>query len=319
MKNHLQNILSFAAFAAVMVFCGIGVRSTYENTVNPPTRITVTTTEKEPSKDTGWQLKEPSESAEFISGPLAANVGELCVFRLNDPGTKADWIIVPPATCYIDSSGSSLAFASNVPSKYSIVAAIVEDGVPKILMHVCEYGVSPEPSPNPSPTPTPTPNPTPTPQPANLGEWIKQSIPDAGRGQCAALTACYEAAADGIEKGSIKTPEAAFSVIRTATQTKIKPDIWGPFLDQLSGKINEKLDGNTDVKKLGTIFSEIANGLKAVSDTGDVPEDKSPISEALILPQNIPVTNYISPPSVCSDPTGKACQPQPTIQYRRAK
>ena len=317
MKKQLQNILSFAVFATVMVFCGIGVRSTYENAVNPPTRITVTATENKPSKDTGWQLKEPRESAEFISGPLAADVGQLCVFKLNDPNARADWVIVPPATCYIDSSGSSLAFASNVPSKYSIIAAIVEEGVPKILMHVCEYGVSPNPSPTPTPNPTPTP--PPTPQPANLGEWIRQNIPDAGRGQCAALAACYEAAADGIEKGSIKTPEAAFSVIRTATQTKIKPDIWGPFLDQLSGKINEKLDGNTDVKKLGTIFSEIANSLKAVSDTGDIPEDKSSISEALKLPTTAPATNYISPPSVCTDPTGKACQPQPIIQYRRQK
>ncbi len=271
---------------------GIGVRSTYENTVNPPTRITVTTIENKPSKDTGWQLKEPCESAEFISGPLVANIGELCVFRLNDPETRADWVIVPEATCYIDSSGSSLAFASNVPSKYTIIAAVVEEGVPKILTHICEYGVQPQPDPGPSPNPDPTPKPNPPPNPIqSLKDWVSQNVPVAGKNK------------------------AAFSVIRTASQTKIDVETWSSFLDTLSGKITEKLAGSTDVKTLGTIFSEIAEGLKAVavSDTGTPAEPEN--SEPDILP--FPQADSIS---TCPDPGGEACQPQqPIIQYRRRK
>ena len=263
----------------------------------------------EKSADTGWQLKEPTDSAEFISGPLVASVGELCVFRLNDPGTKADWIIVPPATCYIDSSGSSLAFASNVPATYTIIAAIVEDGIPKILTHICEYGISPEPTPNPSPTP----NPTPTPPPANLTEWVTKNIPDGGQSQCAALASCYESAAEGIEKGSIRTTEAAFSAIRTATQTKIKPEIWGTFLDALAIKITEKMDGSNDVRKLGAIFSEIVSGLKAVSDTGDIPENEM-LSEVLKLPTAPPAANCDSPSGTCPVPTVK-----PTPTYIRSR
>jgi len=308
MKKSLQALFSGVLIGLLVYFALVGIETKYHHFTTKAPAVSVI----EKSTNTGWQLKEPSESAEFISGPLVANVGELCVFRLNDPGTKADWIIVPPATCYIDSSGSSLAFASNVSSKYTIIAAIVEDGEPKILTHICEYGISPEPSPSPTPTPTPTP----TPQPADFGQWIKQNVPDAGRGQCAALAACYEAAAEGIDKGTIKTPEAAFSAIRTCSQTKIKPEIWGIFLDILSEKITEKLDGNTDVKKLGTIFSEISSALKAVSTTEDAADQ---LSEALKLPSSPPPANFISPPSTGVDPTGRTSQPQTTIQYRRSK
>jgi len=178
------------------------------------------------------------------------------IFQLNDSVTKADWLIVPPAACYIDSAGSSLAFASNVSAKYTVIAAIVEDGVPKILSHLCEYGPSPEPAPLPNPPPTPSP------QPANLTEWVTNNIPADGQRQCAALASCYEAAADGIDKGSIKSIDAAFAAIRTASQTKIKPGLWGPFLDQLAVKVTEKLDGSNDIRKLGTIFKEIAEGLR---------------------------------------------------------
>ena len=253
MKRHLQTIVSGVLLVLLVYFASVGLDSQYRHFVTKTEAVSA----MEKSTDPGWQLKEPSESAEFIAGPLAANVGELCVFRLNDSGTKADWIIVPPATCYIDSSGSSLTFASNVPAKYTIIAAIVENGEPKILTHICEYGFLPEPSPNPTPAPKPNPS-------TSLTEWIAQNIPDGGRGQCTALASCYESATEGIDKGSIKTPEAAFSAIRTVTQTKIKPEIWGNFLDQLSVKVTEKMGGSNDIQKLGAIFKEIADGLKTI-------------------------------------------------------
>ncbi len=241
----------------------------------------------------------------YVAGPVAASVGELCVFRLNDSKTYADWCIVPEATCYIDSSGSSLAFASNNRATYTILAAIVEDGIPKILTHVCEYGLQPRPDPSPTPNPDPTPKPNPPPN-LSLTEWVTQNVPEAGRHQCAALASCYEATADAIENDSILTQAAAFSTIRTASQTKIDIAVWLDFLDLLSGKVNAALDGSTDVKKLGTIFSEIAEGLKllAISDTESTAEQD--VSAPDILP---------FPTTTCPDSTCK-----PTVQpLRRAK
>ena len=306
MKKQLQNILSVAAFAAVMVLCGIGIQKTCERAIKPSALIAVST-EKAPSN--GWQLKEPTEAAEFITGPLAADVGQLCVFRLNDPDTRADWVIVPEATCYVDSSGSSLAFASNIPSKYTIIAAIVEEGVPKILTHICEYGLQPGPQPSPNPDPTPKPNPPPI---TTLKDWVSQNVPEAGKSKAAALASCYESAALGIESDSIRSQEAAFSVIRTATQTKIDIEIWSTFLDALSDKITEKLAGNNNVKTLGTIFNEIAEGLKSVSATETQAEPEVSVPDIIPFPTT-------SQSLTCPDPTGKACQPQPRIQYRRAR
>jgi len=300
-KKYLQPICFCLLLVLIGYFGSVGIRELTDSRRQSAEIL--------PSASAVCQL--PSDN--YITGPLAANVGELCVFRLNDPGTKADWIIVPPATCYIDSSGSSLAFASNVPAKYTIIAAIVEEGVPKILTHVCEYGVSPEPTPNPTPIPNPKP------EPSNLAVWVAKNIPEEGRSQCAALASCYEATAEAIEKNTIRTTEAAFSTLRTATQTKVKPDIWGSFLDQLAVKVTERLDGSNDVRKLGVIFSEIANGLKSVSDTGDeLPFSESNIlSEVLKLPQAPPAVNFILPPGVRTDPTERTLQP--FIQPRRSR
>jgi hypothetical protein len=88
----------------------------------------------------------------------------------------------------------------------------------------------------------------------------------------------------------------------------------------LSVKVTEQL-GDGDVKKLGTIFTEIANGLKAVSDASDSLEDVVPNVEP-------PSSETDTTSAICPDPTGKACQlqsqpqsktiqPSTTYQYRR--
>ncbi|MCL2624287.1 MAG: hypothetical protein FWD31_11545 [Planctomycetaceae bacterium] len=275
MNKALQKISCFVA----VVICGVilllaasGVRDITIRYVSTP--VTVQT----------------SDSVSFITGPVAADIGELCVFRLNDVTKRADWCVVrqsdvgPPPICYIDSSGSSIAFASNISAKYTIVAAIVENGVSKILMHICEYGFSPTP-PNPGPIPNPGPGPQPEPEPTTLAAWVRQNIPVAGRPQQVILASCYEAVADAIDAGTIKSQAAAFASIRTNTQAKIKPGTWEPFLEKLSEQIQSKLDGNADVKRLCILFREVADGLKEpvhdVFDNGDF---------------------------VCPDPTGQACR-----------
>jgi hypothetical protein len=208
------------------------------------------------------------ELSEHISGDVTATLGELCVFTLNDSTTRADWMIVPETKFYIDSSGSSLAFASNVPARYTIIAAIVEAGQSKIITHIIDYGLSPEPTPE----PTPQPKPTPKPEPVTLSDWVQKNIPQSGYSQVSALAACYESVVTGIETGRIQSQNAAYSLIRTTTQSKIKIALWRPFLDQLSIKITESLNGSTDIHKLGTIFSEVVTGLNAIASDGVEPE-----------------------------------------------
>lgn len=294
MKYTVKNVAVVAVLMFVSFMTGIGLYRTAKAIVTPTAQVETVTAplakaapEAPHRPSPGWSVKEPSQAAEFISGPLAANVGELCVFRLSDPKTYADWCIVPDATCYIDSSGSSLAFASNNNATYTILAAIVDEGVPKILTHVCRYGQSPQPDPGPTPNPDPSPEPTPAPNPmTSLKDWVTQNVPEGGRAQCGALAFCYEATADAIESGSVLTQAAAYSTLRTATQTKIKVDTWADYLDALSGKVTTSLDGSTDVHRLGSIFRTIAEGLRAVSETetGDDGEPEGNVAVPLRLP-----------------------------------
>jgi hypothetical protein len=256
MNKQIQNIVSTLLFILMMIFSGIGIMETVKKFTGQSTIdfVTIDDTKTLPKRDK--EIPAPStEQLESISGEVSANLGELCVFRLNDPNTRADWIIVPETKFYIDSSGSSLAFASNVPARYTIIAAIVEDGQSKILTHLIDYGISP------APNPSPTPEPKPEPEPVTLSQWVHKNVPPLGCSQALALATCYESVVTGIETGHIKTPTAAYSLIRTMSQTKINLDLWQPFLDQLSIKITEKLNGSTDIHQLGTIFSQIAEGL----------------------------------------------------------
>jgi hypothetical protein len=75
------------------------------------------------------------------------------------------------------------------------------------------------------------------------------------------LASCYEAVADAIDAGTIRSQAAAYASLRTSTQAKIRPGTWEPFLDLLSRKIQDQLGGSTDALRLGGIFREIADGL----------------------------------------------------------
>jgi len=67
---------------------------------------------------------------------------------------------------------------------------------------------------------------------------------------------------------------------------------WEKFLDDLADQIQSKLAGNTEIRPLGTLFREIADGLKTK------PEVSVPLE------------------AVCPDPTGAACQQPTTTTWR---
>lgn len=236
---------------------------------------------------TETHFNTPVCETEFISGPPAANTGDLCVFQISDPKIRADWTVVrhvdgeAPVPLYVDSSGSSLAFSSNIPARYTIVAAVCSGGNPKILRHVCQYGVTPQPEPKPPPNPEPEPVTT-------LTEWVRRNIPEAAQAETAALADCYRGAVEAIENERIRTVQAAFSSVRTNTQTKITLSLWQDFLDELSKKITAQHENPDDVESLGVIFRDIAEGLKSS------PEDNVPI---------IPSVENQEPCVTCPSPT----------------
>jgi hypothetical protein len=254
MNKRFRFIFFVTLIFVISILCGIGL----QNIVTKNIRLSNTifnSREETLLRNNNYKSCDSSKSDNFIYGQITASIGELCVFKLSDTSIRADWQVIPPIPCYIDSSGSSLIFATNIPATYTIVAAIIVNNEPKILTHNCNYGVSP--------TPAPTPV-------LSLSDWVRQNIPDVGVEHIASLASCYELTIDAIDKKKIKTVSAALSLLRNTTQTKINISIWQPFLDKLSDKISVQLNNCNDIYELKTILSEIYSGLQIHSNNSNI-------------------------------------------------
>ena len=210
-----------------------------------------------------------------IDGPKNAGVGELCVFNLTSDEAIADWNIVPQADFYVDTAKRTLVFSTPRAGNYTIIAATIVEGKPLVLTHACSYGTSPSPYPEPNPQPQPQPDP---PKPATLKDWVTQNIPNDGRKDTKYLADCFDNAASGMERGTIRTVDAAYASIRTNTQTKVSNKTWGGFFDGLETEVNAKLgDGKT--KELATLYRQVAQGLRAdvQASTADCPTGTCPV------------------------------------------
>jgi len=206
-----------------------------------------------------------------IDGPKSAGVGELCVFNLTSDEAVADWQIVPQSEFYVDSSKRTLVFSTPKAGNYTIIAATVLDGKPLVLSHFCQYGSEPSPGPNPSPKPEP-------PKPTTLKEWVTQNIPNDGKKDIKYLADCFDSAASGMERGTIRSLDAAYASIRTCTQTKVSNKVWSGFFDGLENEVSTKLgDGKT--KELAALYRQIAQGLRAevTSSAADCPTGTCPL------------------------------------------
>ena len=209
-----------------------------------------------------------------IDGPKTAGVGELCVFNLTSDEAIADWNIVPQADFYVDTAKRTLVFSTPKAGNYTIIAATIVEGKPLVLTHSCSYGLNPTPYPQPNPEPQPQPDP---PKPATLKDWVTQNIPNDGMKDTKYLADCFDSTASGMERGMIRTVDAAYASIRTNTQTKVSNKTWGGFFDGLETEVNKNL-GNGNVKDLASLYRQIAQGLRAeVTNTADCPMGTCPV------------------------------------------
>ncbi len=191
-----------------------------------------------------------------IDGPKNAGVGELCVFHLTSEEAIADWQIVPNAEFYVDTSQRTLVFSTPKAGNYTIIAATIVENKPLVLTHFCSYGGD---VPNPKPDPDPEPEP---PKPLTLKDWVTQNIPNDGKKDTKFLADCFDNAASGMERGMIRSVDAAYASVRTCTQTKASHKVWATFFDGLASQVHEKFtSGNT--KDLAALYRQIAQGLRA--------------------------------------------------------
>ncbi len=192
-----------------------------------------------------------------IDGPNSAGVGELCVFHLTSEEAIADWQIIPQAEFYVDTSKRTLVFSTPKAGNYTIIAATIVEDKPLVLTHACRYGGDKVPNPEPKPDPEPEP-----PKPLTLKDWVTQNIPNDGKKDTKYLAECFDNAASGMERGMIRTVDAAYASVRTCTQTKANNKVWATFFDGLAAQVHEKLSGG-NTKDLAALYRQIAQGLRA--------------------------------------------------------
>lgn len=223
-----------------------------------------------------------------LVGPKEARAGQLVVFecistRASNPETSTtplagtiqtssspntDWIVTPIETasgCWsVDSSGSRLYFASPTAGTFTVIAATSIEG--RSMIHSAHFfnGTTPPPEPSPQPQPDPLPR--------NFAEWVKvesQSVdsPRSSR-ERSELGACFELILSGIDRGTIKSPQAARTMLRrcwAARSAAIHPEsaaLWNGFLEKLGERIGTEL--GAEINKLSAIrslYAEAAEGL----------------------------------------------------------
>ena len=201
-----------------------------------------------------------------ILGPHSAQRGNLVVFETSEP---ADWCLAPldksVGKWSVDTSGKILFFASSEPGIYTICAAIVVDGQPKILSKTFANGGDEEDF-----EPQPDLKLDLKPDPDDFEAWIRANTAELSLtknylAEKKMFAACFQSVVDGIRQGSVRSAAAARAGLRTCLASKLltcsaeSRKLWTQFLDLLAKEIENrcKTDPN-NLQLMKSVYSEVA-------------------------------------------------------------
>jgi hypothetical protein len=204
-------------------------------------------------------------SAQELIGTDRTFSGTLALFEIV-PSQEASWHIVPPPasageTYQIDSNSSRLYFASPVPGRYTVIAGIVTDGTPNLLVKTFINGAEKE---NPSPIPAPP--------IATLESWLQTQLPVLVKSKNIAsetqiVAECFEQIIQRIDTANIATAQNARTQLqitlagRLALASPTAVTDWTPFLTELSRQLEKELG-----EKINSL-NDVTKTLQSVSDT----------------------------------------------------
>jgi len=193
-----------------------------------------------------------------IHGPHSTFCGNLVVFETSEP---ADWCLIPLDKSLgkwsIDTSGKMLYFASSEPGLYTVCAAIIVEGKPKILSKTFSNGGDGF-------------EPKPQPDPDELGTWIRAKTVELSRtknylAEKEMFAACFQSVADGIQQGSVRSAPAARANMRSCIASKLltcsveSRKLWTQFLDALSEEIENRCKKEpNNLQVIRAVYAEIA-------------------------------------------------------------
>lgn len=220
-----------------------------------------------------------------IVGPTEVDAGRLAVFSIEGPqDAKLVWKVICPDQCELTENDVSipvennakLVFASPVPGRYRVLAAVAYaenlyllDTVLTVSGAVPPVPPNPPNPPNPGPNP-PGPNPGPGPAPEGWTAWAKRAadelIPQPFRAiEGKTIAAALRAVADEIATGKItdarKAREAVRRTIRESLKTLEAVNRWMVFSDAVDARLDEQTQPLT-LADYAAIWLAIANGLE---------------------------------------------------------
>ena len=140
-----------------------------------------------------------SSQSATLSGPQRAEAGRLATVKSD---VKGDWLIYPPDAADLakDSDEQTLYFVARRDCELTIIFFGVESGKAVISQTAIQIGPAPDPDPAPTPSPAPV---------VTLTEREK-----------AAAHAALSAVIDGVEAGTIQTPQGARSTFKQMLTAK---------------------------------------------------------------------------------------------------
>ena len=199
-------------------------------------------------------------TAQELVGPDRVPLGTLVSFKIT-PAQEASWHIVTPSSSVgsyqVDTSLSKLYLASPTAGHYTVVAGIVKDGKPEILVKTFFNGDGDD---------------MPSPPVSSLEAWIKAQLPELVKSsnltsESRLVANCFDEIAQRIDDGNIKTvqnAQAQLKIALTGTLALASPTAvtdWTPFLTELSKRLEEELgDKIDDLATVKTVLHDVARG-----------------------------------------------------------
>lgn len=183
-----------------------------------------------------------SSSAATLSAPERVDAGRLATVKSD---VKGDWLVYPPdgADLAKDSDEQTLYFVARRDCELTVIFFGVEEGKPVITQTAIQIG--PAPAPEPSPTPAPV---------VTLTDREKAAAH-------AALTAVIQ----GVEAGTIRTPQGARSTFKqTLTQRGQVCKGGTCYLPDALSKLTDDWTGRTDFTTAQTVKASFETFLKEV-------------------------------------------------------
>ena len=230
-------------------------------------------------------------SAQELVGPDRVLLGTLASFEIV-PEQEASWHIVTPlsniGTHQVDTKLSKLYFASPERGRYTVIAGIVLDGRPELLVKTFING---EEDVEPFPVPIPLP-------PTSLEAWIKTQLPILVKSEnliteSCFVAECFEQIVQRIDDGNIKTPQnaqAQLQIALTGTLALASPTAvteWMPFFAELSRRLEMELgDKVNDINAMKAVIQNVGNAMKSFE-----------------LPRNVSTLPRVDDPNVRSQGT----------------